>query len=51
MSPFLSPPPPGMFSDEELATFADPNYDGAPYCSYGHRSAEHCDCEPIADNE
>jgi hypothetical protein len=34
-------------TDEER----DPDYDGAPYCSYGHRTRESCDCGPIAENE
>jgi hypothetical protein len=25
--------------------------DPAPYCSYGHRTRESCDCESIAENE
>lgn len=25
--------------------------DGAPYCSYGHRTKAQCDCGPIAANE
>lgn len=51
MSPFLVPPPDGYFTDEELAALTDPNYDGAPYCSYGHRCSETCNCGPSADNE
>jgi len=27
------------------------NYDGAPYCSAGHKTKAACDCGPIADNE
>jgi hypothetical protein len=30
---------------------AERNYDGAPYCSYGHKTKESCDCGPIASNE
>lgn len=30
---------------------ANENYDGAPYCNAGHKSAASCDCGPIADNE
>lgn len=30
---------------------AESNYDGAPYCSYGHKTKASCDCGPIADNE
>lgn len=25
--------------------------DGAPYCSYGHKTKASCDCGPIAENE
>lgn len=25
--------------------------DGAPYCSYGHKTKADCNCPPIADNE
>jgi hypothetical protein len=27
------------------------NYDPAPYCSYGHKTAKACDCGPIAKND
>jgi hypothetical protein len=27
------------------------NYDGAPYCSFGHKTKADCDCPPIAANE
>lgn len=37
--------------DIGTADVVDPNYDGAPYCSYGHRTKASCDCGPIADNE
>lgn len=26
-------------------------FDGAPYCSYGHKTKAQCDCGPIANNE
>lgn len=29
----------------------DEESDPAPYCSYGHRTKEQCDCGPIADND
>lgn len=36
---------------DEFIADANANYDGAPYCSYGHKTKESCDCGPIADNE
>lgn len=27
------------------------DYDGATYCSHGHKTKASCDCEPIAANE
>lgn len=44
---------PGVYA--ALERFAEslrkPPDDGAPYCSYGHKTKASCDCEPIADNE
>lgn len=34
-----------------LAAVRRANYDGAPYCSAGHRTKASCDCGPIAANE
>jgi len=28
-----------------------PDYDPTPWCPYGHRTKEQCDCGPLADND
>jgi hypothetical protein len=44
---------PGVYASLErfAAALRKPPDDDAPYCSYGHRTKESCDCEPIASNE
>ena len=42
---------PNRQADFKYWVVADPDYDGSPWCSYGHRTEADCDCGPIADND